>query len=34
MHSVIQQFQGRQAHFESVGQILLGLKPESTMFTF
>jgi alkylation response protein AidB-like acyl-CoA dehydrogenase len=34
MHSVIQQFQGRQAHFESVGQILLGLEPESTMFTF
>jgi alkylation response protein AidB-like acyl-CoA dehydrogenase len=34
IHSVIQQYQGRQAHFESVGQVLLGLPPESTMFTF
>jgi alkylation response protein AidB-like acyl-CoA dehydrogenase len=34
IHTVIQQYQGRQAHFESVGQVLLGLEPESTMFTF
>lgn len=34
IHTVIQQYQGRQAHFESVGQVLLGLGPESTMFTF
>jgi len=31
---VIQQYQGRQSHFETVGQVLLGLGPESTMFTF
>ncbi len=34
VHTVIQQYQGRQAHFETVGQVLLGLGPESTMFTF
>jgi indole-3-acetate monooxygenase len=34
IHTVVQQYQGRQAHFETVGQILLGLGPESTMFTF
>jgi alkylation response protein AidB-like acyl-CoA dehydrogenase len=34
IHTVIQQYQGRQAHFESVGQVLLGLEPESAMFTF
>jgi alkylation response protein AidB-like acyl-CoA dehydrogenase len=34
IHTVIQQYQGRQAHFESVGRVLLGLEPESTMFTF
>ncbi len=34
IHTVIQQYQGRQAHFETVGQVLLGLAPESTMFTF
>ncbi|HEV2301903.1 MAG TPA: acyl-CoA dehydrogenase family protein [Stellaceae bacterium] len=34
VHTVAQQYQGRQAHFESVGQVLLGLPPESTMFTF
>ncbi len=34
IHTVIQQYQGRQAHFETVGQILLGLGPESAMFTF
>jgi alkylation response protein AidB-like acyl-CoA dehydrogenase len=34
IHTVIQQYQGRQSHFETVGQVLLGLGPESTMFTF
>jgi alkylation response protein AidB-like acyl-CoA dehydrogenase len=34
LHTVIQQYQGRQAHFETVGQILLGLQPEGAMFTF
>ena len=34
VHTVIQQYQGRQAHFETVGQILLGLQAEGTMFTF
>ena len=34
IHTVIQQYQGRQAHFESVGQALLSLQPESAMFTF
>jgi alkylation response protein AidB-like acyl-CoA dehydrogenase len=34
IHTVIQQYQGRQAHFEAVGQALLGLEPEGAMFTF
>jgi alkylation response protein AidB-like acyl-CoA dehydrogenase len=34
IHTVIQQHQGRQAHFETVGQALLGLEPEGAMFTF
>jgi alkylation response protein AidB-like acyl-CoA dehydrogenase len=34
IHTVAQQYQGRQAHFETVGQILLGLPAEGTMFTF
>ena len=34
IHTVIQQYQGRQSHFETVGQVLLGLGPEGTMFTF
>jgi alkylation response protein AidB-like acyl-CoA dehydrogenase len=34
IHTVIQQYQGRQAHFETVGQVLLGLHTEGTMFTF
>lgn len=34
IHTVIQQYQGRQAHFETVGQALLGLPPANTMFTF
>ena len=34
IHTVVQQYQGRQAHFETVGQALLGLEPEGAMFTF
>jgi alkylation response protein AidB-like acyl-CoA dehydrogenase len=34
VHTVIQQYQGRQAHFATVGQVLLGLQTEGTMFTF
>ena len=34
IHTVIQQYQGREAHFEAVGQALLGLQPEGTVFTF
>ena len=34
VHTVVQQYQGRQAHFETVGQVLLGLEPEGAMFTF
>jgi alkylation response protein AidB-like acyl-CoA dehydrogenase len=30
MHAVTQQLQGRQAHFETVGQFLLGLQPDTT----
>jgi hypothetical protein len=29
IHTVAQQSQGRQLHFESVGQILFGLEPEN-----
>jgi alkylation response protein AidB-like acyl-CoA dehydrogenase len=29
MHTVAQQAQGRQLHFETVGQLLLGVKPEN-----
>ena len=34
IHTVVQQYQGRQAHFATVGQVLLGFQPEGTMFTF
>jgi alkylation response protein AidB-like acyl-CoA dehydrogenase len=34
IHAVAQQYQGRQAHFETVGQVLLGLPAEGMMFTF
>jgi alkylation response protein AidB-like acyl-CoA dehydrogenase len=34
VHTVIQQYQGRQGHFATVGQVLLGLQAEGTMFTF
>ena len=34
VHTVTQQIQGHPAHFETVGQILLGREPERPMFTF
>ncbi|HJU20492.1 MAG TPA: acyl-CoA dehydrogenase family protein [Stellaceae bacterium] len=34
IHAVAQQYQGRQAHFETVGQVLLGSPAEGIMFTF
>jgi indole-3-acetate monooxygenase len=32
IHTVCQQLQGRQEHFETVGQYLLGLEPGSLMW--
>lgn len=34
IHTVTQQFQGQPAHFETVGQVLLGRTPDRPMFTF
>ncbi|MBN8902837.1 MAG: hypothetical protein J0H57_17555, partial [Rhodospirillales bacterium] len=34
IHTVTQQFQGHPAHFQTVGQILLGRRPDRPMFTF
>ena len=34
MHTASQQAQGRPVHFQTVGQILLGLDPQIAMFTF
>jgi indole-3-acetate monooxygenase len=34
IHSLSQQIQGHAAHFETIGQILLGMEPERPMFTF
>jgi alkylation response protein AidB-like acyl-CoA dehydrogenase len=34
IHTVAQQIQGHPAHFETVGQILLGQQPDRAMFTF
>jgi len=34
IHTVAQQVQGRQTHFETVGRIRMGLPPDATMFTF
>jgi alkylation response protein AidB-like acyl-CoA dehydrogenase len=31
-HTVAQQVQGRQTHFETVGRVLLGLEPDTTAF--
>ena len=33
IHSVTQQLQGRQSHFENVGQALLGVETDSALFT-
>jgi alkylation response protein AidB-like acyl-CoA dehydrogenase len=33
IHTVAQQIQGRQSHFENVGQALLGLDPDAALFT-
>lgn len=34
IHTLSQQIQGHAAHFETVGQILLGMEPDRPMFTF
>lgn len=34
IHALTQQMQGHAAHFETVGQIRMGIKPERSMFTF
>jgi hypothetical protein len=33
MHTVTQQLQGRQSHYENVGQVLLGLEPDAALFS-
>jgi len=34
IHTVTQQIQGHPEHFETVGQVLLGRKPDRPLFTF
>ena len=34
IHTLSQQMQGHAAHFETVGQIRMGTKPERSLFTF
>ena len=34
MHTALQQAQGRQAHYETVGRIFFGLAPDTAMFPF
>lgn len=34
MHTALQQAQGRQAHYETVGRVLFGLAPDTAMFAF
>ena len=34
IHTIAQQMQARQTHFETVGRIMMGLPPDATMFTF
>ena len=34
IHTLCQQIQGHAAHFETVGQIILGVEPSRPMFTF
>jgi alkylation response protein AidB-like acyl-CoA dehydrogenase len=33
IHTLTQQLQGRQSHYENVGQVLLGLDPDALLFT-
>jgi len=33
MHTLTQQLQGRQSHYEAVGQMVLGLDPDALLFT-
>ncbi|MBT5666781.1 MAG: acyl-CoA dehydrogenase [Rhodospirillaceae bacterium] len=33
IHTVTQQLQGRQSHYESVGQVLLGFEPDAALFS-
>lgn len=33
MHTLTQQLQGRQSHYENVGQVLLGIDPDALLFT-
>jgi alkylation response protein AidB-like acyl-CoA dehydrogenase len=33
IHTVTQQLQGRQSHYESVGQVLLGMEPDAALFS-
>lgn len=33
IHTVTQQLQGRQSHYESVGQVLLGMAPDASLFS-
>lgn len=34
IHTLCQQIQGHSAHFETVGQVLMGLEPDRPLFTF
>jgi alkylation response protein AidB-like acyl-CoA dehydrogenase len=34
MHTALQQAQGRQAHYETIGRVLFGLAPDTAMFAF
>ena len=34
MHTASQQAQGRQAHYETIGRVRLGLAPDTAMFAF
>ena len=33
MHTLTQQLQGRQSHYENVGQVMLGLEPDALLFS-
>ncbi|HEV2097838.1 MAG TPA: hypothetical protein VGR45_02805 [Stellaceae bacterium] len=34
MRTALQQAQGRQGHYETIGRVLFGLMPDATMFAF